>query len=117
MAIGIIATMAITIIITFIAVTAMKIMKLKGFNEGMMSEAKQWVAAIEKVRVPNWQSMPVPPGEDPERAKLAAQIYVEAFKVALDVIKEEIAVNRLNAIVVDIQKMTQDHNEARYPIA
>jgi hypothetical protein len=116
MAIGIIGYIAVTIILVFIQTIFMRLMKAQGYNQGSMDEAKQWVDAINKIQAPNWQSMPVPHGTDPEKAKFAAQIYVESFKIALEVIKEEIAMNRLTAMVDDLKKLIAE-DEPRYPIA
>jgi len=114
---GIVTWIAISIIITFILTWVMRIVKLQGYNQGCMDEARHWIAAVNKVTVPNWQSLPPQPGNaDPERQKLAAQIYVTAYKCALDVIKEEIAMNRLEAMVDDLKKFVAEE-QPRYPIA
>lgn len=92
----------ITLVLAFIAWVTAQIIFLRGFRAGMQHEAKGWVAAVNKVAVPNWQSIPTPHGADAERAKAAALVYVEAFKVALDVIKEEIAMNRIDALMKEL---------------
>ena len=94
-----------SIILVFIAWVSAQIIFMRGFRAGMQHEAKGWVDAITKVTPPNWQSIPTPPGYDAERAKAAAQVYVEAFKVALDVIKEEIAMNRIDALSKELSEM------------
>ena len=116
---GIITWIAIGVVLTFIEITLFRIVKFQGYNQGTQDEAQQWIAAINKVQVPNWQS--IPPGEfsgDPEKAKLAAQIYVAAYKCCLDVIKEDIAMNRIEAMVDDLKKLiAEDQDVPRYPIA
>lgn len=96
---GIIVQILITLVLMVIAYFAGASLYLKGWIAGMKKEAMGWVDALNKVQPPNWQSLPHPPGYDRERAEAAAKVYVEAFRVALDVIKEEIAVNRMNALI------------------
>lgn len=119
MAIGIIGWIAVTCIIVFVVTTVMRIVKMQGYHQGTMDEAQQWVNAISKVTVPNWQSLETVPGtdQDPEKRKLAAQVYVAAFACALDVIKEEIALNRIEAMADDLKKLIAEDKAARYPIA
>jgi hypothetical protein len=116
---GIITWIAITCIVVFIQTIILRIAKLQGYNQGTQDEAQQWIDAINKVQVPNWQSLP--PGEfngDPEKAKLAAQIYVAAYKCCLDVIKEEIALNRISAMAEELKQMVLEQEDVpRYPIA
>ena len=115
---GIIATICVTIIIVFVLTTIMRAVKMQGYTQGTIDEAKQWVDAITKVKCPNWQSLPPVPGEDPEKQKLAAQVYVAAFNCALDVIKEEIAMNRIEAMVDEMKTLVlEQQEEPRYPIA
>jgi len=103
MVLGVALQIAITIVIAVIAVYAMGCMYMKGFIAGMRHETKGWVDAIAKVQPPNWQSLPVDghEGWDREKVESANKIYVAAFKVALDVIKEEIAVNRMTALLAE----------------
>lgn len=107
MAIGIITWIAVGIIVTFVEITVMNWVRIKAFNDGMMKESKDWVDAVNKVQVPNWQSLPTRPGTNKEMAETAAKIYVEAFGIALGVVKEEIAMNRLEAMVEELKKTTE----------
>jgi hypothetical protein len=102
---GIALQIAITAVLIVIAVYALKSMYLKGFISGMQYEAKAWAEAIGKVQPPNWQSLPVGEhlGYDKERIEGANKVYVAAFKVALEVIKEEIAANRIMALAVEFE--------------
>lgn len=108
MVLGIVVQIAITLVIAFIAWMSAQVIFLRGFRAGMQHEAKGWVDAVNKVTPPNWQSIPTPPGYDVERAKAAAQVYVEAYKVALDVIKEEIAMNRIEALAKELSEMVEE---------
>lgn len=114
---GILGFIVVTALIVFVQTIIMRIVKLQGYNQGTQDEAQQWIAAITKVQVPNWQSLPVDPNiADPEKQKLAAQIYVAAFKCCLDVIKEDICMYRIEAMADEIKAMMKE-NEPRYPIA
>jgi hypothetical protein len=85
-----------------VACLAGAVLYMKGYRAGMQSEAKDWIAAINKVTPPNWQSLPTPDGADPEKSKEFRKLYVDTFKICLDVIKEEIAMNRLETLAKDI---------------
>lgn len=112
MAAGIVGFIAVTLIILFVQTIILRIVKFQGYNQGTMDEAKQWIAAINKVQVPNWQSLPADPSmTDPEKQKLAAQIYVAAFKCCLDVIKEEIAMNRVEAMVDELKELIKENDQ------
>jgi hypothetical protein len=108
MVLGIVIQIAITLVLALIAWVSSQVIFMKGFRAGMQHEAKGWVDALTKVTPPNWQSIPTPPGYDADRAKAAAQVYVEAFKVALDVIKEEIAMNRIEALAKELSVLAQE---------
>jgi hypothetical protein len=96
----------ISIFIAFVTVQLGIRLYVQGFSAGMRKEAKCWIDAIQKVTPPNWQSLPLPEGLERKTAEEANKVYAAAFKVALEIIKEEIAVNRLDAIVDDITKGT-----------
>lgn len=106
--VGAIVPILISIVLAFIAWMSAQVIFMKGFRAGMQHEAKGWIDAINKVTPPNWQSIPTPPGYDAERAKAAAQVYVEAYKVALDVIKEEIAMNRIEALAKELSDLVEE---------
>jgi hypothetical protein len=118
---GIITWIAIGVVITFIEITLFRIVKFQAYNQGMQEEAQQWVNAIQKIKVPNWQSLPPTDFgmQDPERAKLAAQVYVVAYQCCLDVIKEEIAMNRIEAMADQLNALVVEGTEdnTRFPIA
>ena len=76
----------------------------KGMIAGMKKEASGWMNAIGKVSPPNWQSLPSPSGLDAERSKEARKLYVDTYKTALDVIKKEIATNRIDALTEEFLK-------------
>jgi hypothetical protein len=78
-----------------------KVAWMSGFVAGGMQETKRWLDAYDKLRVPNWQSLPVT-GDDktltPEQSKWANQVYVSAYTLAVDQIKTEIADLRREAL-------------------
>jgi hypothetical protein len=78
-----------------------KVVWMSGFVAGTMQETKRWLDALDKLAVPNWQSLPIT-GDDktmtPEQSKLANQIFVSAYKLALDRIRAEIADLRREAL-------------------
>jgi len=80
---------------------AAKILWRAGFYAGQDHEALLWLASIDKLFVPNWQSYPVS-GEDftDEQLKFANQVYVAAYRVALDHIKLDIANIRRESLQV-----------------
>jgi len=103
---GIVVQLAITAVIAVIATYALKAMYLRGFIAGMQHEAKAWADAVMAVKPPNWQSLPIDGHEGWDREKIegANKVYAGAFRVALDVIREEIAVNRMAALVKDFEE-------------
>ena len=81
---GIIAWIAVTCIVVFVQTTIMRIVKLQGYNQGTMDEAKHWIAAINKVKVPNWQSLPANPNAtDPEGQKRTSVRSTSSRKTSL----------------------------------
>jgi hypothetical protein len=78
-----------------------KVVFMSGFVAGSMQEAKRWLEAFDKLRVPNWQSLPVTKDDKtltPEQAKWANQVFVSAYTLALDQIRTEIADARREAV-------------------
>lgn len=70
-----------------------------GFLAGKDHEALMWLASIEKLFVPNWQSHPISDKSlTPEEIKFANQVYVAAYRAALDHIKLDIANVRREAL-------------------
>lgn len=115
MVLGVGLQIAITAVIALIAVYAMKLMYMKGFLAGMQHETKGWIDAIMAVKPPNWQSLPLDghDGWDREKVEGANKVYAAAFRVALDVIREEIAVNRITALAREFA----EPETPRYPTA
>lgn len=70
----------------------------KGYRQGMVDESAHWCDALEKVTPPNWQSLPDPDGADKQRSENFRKIYVDTFKTALQAIRAEIVVNRVEAL-------------------
>jgi hypothetical protein len=93
---GVLAFVLIVLLLLGIKVTWMS-----GYVAGTMHEVKFWLDAIDKLMVPNWQSLPVT-GDDesltPEQSKSVNQVYVSAYALALYTIKTEIAEARREAI-------------------
>ena len=78
-----------------------KITWMSGSVAGSMQETKRWLDAFDKLRVPNWQCSPITEGDKnftPEQSKIANQVFVAAYAVALDRIKTEIADLRRDAL-------------------
>jgi hypothetical protein len=98
-----------------VACLAGAVLYMKGYKAGMQSEAKDWINAINKVTPPNWQSLPTPEGADPEKSKEFRKLYVDTFKIALDVIKEEIAANRLETLMKNIADFAAGKEPNRDP--
>jgi hypothetical protein len=101
---AIIVYILITIVLVVISVYLGGILYMKGMLAGMRREADQWMNAIGKVTPPNWQSLPSPAGVDPEQSKEARKLYVDTYKTALDLIKREIANNRIDALTEEFLK-------------
>jgi len=104
---GVIAQIAVSVVVLCATCYAIGAMYLKGYFAGMRKEAVGWIEAIEKIKPPNWQSLPIAGRDQPkEKIEETNKLYVATFKVALDVIKEEIAQNRLAALAEDVKKGT-----------
>ncbi len=105
MALGIVVAIALILLVVY---QTGRLVYLKGCLDGTHQEAKQWLEAIDKVTPPNWQSLPIQ-SDSLEKAKLeeANKVYAAAFKIALGVIREEIAVNRLAAMLKDMEAVNE----------
>jgi len=89
----------ILIVLLLAIYTAAKIIWKSGFLAGRDHEAMMWLASIDKLFVPNWQSLPVSdPSLTPEELKFANQVYSAAYRAALDHIKVDIAMDRRDAV-------------------
>jgi hypothetical protein len=76
---------------------------MAGFVAGTMGEAKLWLESIDKLRKPNWQSLPITVTADdqpltPEQSKWMNQIYVSAYELALYAIRDDIAAARREVV-------------------
>lgn len=100
----IIVNILILIVLVVVAISLGGRLYAKGMIAGMKREANGWMNAITKVTPPNWQSLPAPSGLDPERSKEARKLYVDTYKTALDAIKQEIALNRIDALTEEFLK-------------
>jgi hypothetical protein len=92
-----------------------KVIWRSGFLAGTHHEAMMWLNSIDKLFVPNWQSLPVSDKTlTPEELKFANQVYVAAYRTALDHIKLDIANIRREAVA----KFQAEKGEAEsgYPV-
>jgi hypothetical protein len=88
------------LILCFGLFVAAKVLWKSGFLAGRDHEAMLWLESIDKLFVPNWQSLPVGKDEGltPEELKFANQVYAAAYRAALDHIKVDIANVRREAL-------------------
>ena len=107
----IIVNILILIVLVVVAISLGGRLYAKGMIAGMKREANGWMNAITKVTPPNWQSLPAPSGLDPERSKEARKLYVDTYKTALDAIKQEIALNRIDALTEEFLKGIEESGE------
>jgi len=85
---GIVIALAIAVAMYF----WMKIVWKSGFNAGRDHEAFMWLASIDKLFVPNWQSRPISDESlTEEQLIFANKVYVSAYRAALEIIKLDIA--------------------------
>jgi hypothetical protein len=104
MALGI-ELLAGAIIFLLIGDLGLRFVYFKGFIAGMQKEAHEWAQAIEKVSIPNWQSMPLyDPKMDPEKLLEANKVYVAAYGLVLHKIKQEVAENRMQALLKEVEE-------------
>ena len=92
-----------------------KVVWMSGFVAGTMHEVKLWLDVLDKLKVPNWQSLPVTKDDKtltPEQAKWANQVYVSAYTLALDQIKTEFADGRREAL----EKIKSKEERRDYPV-
>jgi hypothetical protein len=91
------------------ALLGIRAMWRAAFTAGALAEARWWLAGVDSLRPPNWQSLIVG-GKDmtPEQAKLANQIYVQAYSIALLNIKEELADARREAVEKEIERQERE---------
>jgi hypothetical protein len=90
-------------VLLVLVMLGIKAVWMSGFVAGTLGEAKLWLEGIDKLMVPNWQSLPVTVTADdqpmtPEQTKWMNQIYVSAYQLALHSIKAEIAEARRDLV-------------------
>jgi|SRR5271154_2560834 len=103
----------ILIAVAFLAFyTAAKILWKAGFMAGRDHEALMWIASIDKLFPPNWQSYPLQDKSlTSEELKYANQVYAAAYRAAVDHIKIDIVEIRR----AELQKL-QAEQEAERPV-
>jgi hypothetical protein len=91
-----------------------KIIWKSGFLAGTHHEASMWLASIDKLMPPNWQSLVIgrDEGLTPEQLEMANRVYAAAYRTAIDHIKLDIALIRQKA-VEEFQAKLED---PRYPV-
>lgn len=86
-----------------------KVVWTSGFLSGRRHEAFLWLDSIDKLIVPNWQSMELSDSSlTKEEAVFANKVYAAAYRAALDHIKLDISIIQQ----VEIEKA----EEPTYPI-
>jgi hypothetical protein len=70
-----------------------------GFTRGIRHETSSLLKAFETIQPPNWQSLPVNPGEDAASQVASNKQYVQAFRLAKEIIGEELITNRSKAVL------------------
>ena len=105
----------ISLLLLVIAWLAAKMIFASGFVAGKDHEARLWIKAIDALFVPNWQSLPIQSDEvklDPDKLKMANQVFVAAYTLALDRIKKDIVEIRQEQL---IKSLAENEEEPRYP--
>jgi hypothetical protein len=107
----------VAIILLVLVVTRLigKVIWRSGFLAGTHHEALMWLASIDKLFVPNWQSLPINDKDlTPEQLKWVNQLYVATYRTALEHIKLDIANIRREAVA----KFQAEQNDASsgYPV-
>jgi hypothetical protein len=89
----------------------LKLVWMSGFMAGKDHEAILWLKSIDKLFVPNWQSLTIgrDEGMNSEELEYANRIYVAAYRTALDHIKLDIAAIRREAL--EKQKLIEEAPE------
>jgi predicted phosphoribosyltransferase len=104
-------------LVIVLLVLGAKAVWVNGFVAGTLGEARLWLEGIDKLRKPNWQSLPVTVMADdnpltPEQTKWMNQIYVSAYELALHTIKAEIAEARRE--IVEKAKADEERQVRRF---
>ncbi len=106
---GILITLALFLVIYL----TLKLVWRAGFLAGTTHEALMWLASIDKLFAPNWQSMEI--GKDSglttDQLVMANKVYAAAYRTAIEHIKLDIANIRREAI-----EKYQQEQEPDYPV-
>ena len=103
----------ITLLVLLVIYLAAKVIWKAGFLAGIDHEALQWLASIDKLMPPNWQSLVIgrDDGLTPEQLEMANRVYAAAYRTALDHIKLDIGLIRRKAI----EELQAEVEDPRYP--
>jgi hypothetical protein len=104
----------ITLLVLLVIYLAAKVIWKAGFLAGTTHEALMWLASIDKLMPPNWQSLVIgrDDGLTPEQLEMANRVYAAAYRTALDHIKLDIGLIRRKAI----EELTAEVEDPRYPV-
>ena len=104
----------ITLLVLLVLYLTAKVIWKAGFLAGTTHEALMWLASIDKLFAPNWQSMEI--GKDSglsvEQLVMANKVYAAAYRAAIDHIKLDIANIRREAI----EKARSEEAYPDYPV-
>lgn len=104
----------ITLAVLLVLYLAAKVIWKAGFLAGTTHEALMWLASIDKLFAPNWQSLEI--GRDEgltrEQLEMANKIYAAAYRTAIDHIKLDIGNIRRKAI----EESRPKDEDSRYPV-
>lgn len=83
-----------------------KVVWMSGFLAGGKHEARYWIASIDKLFAPNWQSLSIgrDEGLSPEQLEMANRVYAAAYRTALDHIKVDIALVRQEMLLKEAER-------------
>ena len=104
----------ITLLVLLVLYLTAKVIWKAGFLAGTTHEAMMWLASIDKLFAPNWQSLEI--GRDanlsPEQLEMANRVYAAAYRTAIEHIKLDIANIRREAV----EKINAELEDPRYPV-
>lgn len=104
----------ITLLVLLVLYLGAKVIWKAGFLAGTTHEALMWLASIDKLFAPNWQSLSIgrDQGLSPEQLEMANRVYAAAYRTAIEHIKLDIALIRRAAI----EKSQTEEEDSRYPV-
>ena len=104
----------ITLLVLLVLYLTAKVIWKAGFLAGTHHEASMWLASIDKLMPPNWQSLTIgrDEGLSPEHLEMANRVYAAAYRTALDHIKLDIGLIRREAL----EKLNAEMEDPRYPV-